>query len=100
MRRGPTVAERRLWQALRSRQLAGVKFRRQSPIGAYIVDFVAPTARLIVEIDGGQHATESERDRVRTRALEAEGYRLIRFWNNDVVENLDGVLQAIVESLK
>jgi len=80
--------------------LAGAKFRRQAPIGAYIVDFVAPTAKLIIEIDGGQHATESVRDLARTRALEAEGYRVIRFWNNDVVENLDGVLQAIVESLK
>jgi very-short-patch-repair endonuclease len=100
MRRDPTIAERRLWQALRARHLAGTKFRRQAPIGAYIVDFVAPTAKLIVEVDGGQHAGTSERDLARTRALEAEGYRVIRFWNNDIIDNLDGVLQAIVDSLK
>jgi very-short-patch-repair endonuclease len=100
MRRDPTVAEKRLWEALRSRQLAGTKFRRQAPIRSFIVDFVAPSARLIIEIDGGQHATESERDAARTRALEKEGYRVIRFWNNDVIDNLDGVLQTIIDRLR
>ena len=100
MRRNPTIAEKRLWEALRSRQLAGAKFRRQAPIGPFFVDFVAPSAKLIVEIDGGQHASESERDVARTRALKKDGYRVIRFWNNEVIDNLDGVLQTIFDNLK
>ena len=77
------------------RQLDGVKFRRQHPIGPYIVDFACPSHGLVVEVDGGQHATRVAADAHRTRALEAEGYRVVRFWNTDVLSNPEGVLEAI-----
>ena len=96
LRHRATEAEKVLWRALRSRQLAGTKFRRQFPIGRYIVDFAAPEAHLIVEVDGGQHATDGPD---RTRELEALGYLIIRFWNNDVLSNLDGVLAEIASIL-
>jgi very-short-patch-repair endonuclease len=99
LRRNQTDAERLLWNRLRDRRLASVKFRRQAPITGYIADFVCEDAKLIVEVDGGQHA-ENERDAERTAALEAAGYRLLRFWNHDVMTNMDGVLQRIVELLE
>jgi very-short-patch-repair endonuclease len=99
LRRNATEAEKRLWSRLRDRQLAGRKFRRQVPIGPYVVDFFCPDGELIVELDGGQHAIETERDDKRTRWLESEGYRVIRFWNNDVLGNTDGVLDAISRTL-
>lgn len=99
LRRNQTDAEHRLWQALRARGFAGAKFRRQLPIGRYIVDFVCPSRRLIVELDGGQHAAQVSRDEARSRTLAAHGYRVIRFWNNDVNENLPGVLAAIESAL-
>ena len=99
LRRNMTDAERALWRRLRMRQLAGQRFRRQQPIGDYIVDFACPAARLVVEVDGGQHA-EEERDAARTRWLESRGYRVLRFWNNEVLGQIDGVLAVIEESLK
>lgn len=90
-----TDAERVLWRHLRQRQRLGVKFRRQHPIAGYIVDFVCIDARLIVEIDGGHHAGQSAQDAERTTKLEVRGYRVLRFWNNDVLGNLAGVAQTI-----
>lgn len=99
LRRSGTKAEQKLWRALRDRGLAGAKFRRQTPIGPYVVDFVCFDARLVIEIDGGQHANNNQQDERRTAWLQSEGYRVIRFWNNDVIENLAGVLHAIESAL-
>ena len=93
-----TDAERIVWQALRNRQLRGFKFRRQWTLGSFIVDFFCWEAKLIVEIDGGQHSAEG--DHARTFWLEAQGYHLLRFWNSDVMDNLEGVLQVIVQALE
>ena len=98
LRRNRTHAEDRLWQELRGRRLAGAKFLRQYPIGAFIADFACRSLRLAIELDGGQHS-DSERDRRRTRIIEAHGYRVIRFWNNEVLENMDGVLEMIAAEL-
>ena len=87
-----------LWQRLRNRQLGGHKFRRQVTIGPFIVDFACIDARLIVEIDGGQHSEAG--DAPRTAFLRSKGYRIIRFWNNEVLENADGVLQSILMELE
>ena len=95
LRKNLTDAEARLWRQLRYKQLDGFRFRRQQPIGPYIVDFFCPRAKPIIELDGGQHSTDQERDERRTRWLEARGYRVIRFWNNDVLSNTDGVLLTI-----
>ena len=81
------------------KQVQGARFRRQAPMGIYVADFVCHESRLIVELDGGQHAGRSEHDAARTAWLESEGYRVVRFWNNDVFENLDGVLQVIGAAL-
>jgi very-short-patch-repair endonuclease len=97
LRRDQTKAERRLWRAIRDRQIEGMKFRRQMPVGPYIVDFACPTGRLIVELDGGQHAEQRARDEARSRFLASQGYRVLRFWNNEVIENLEGVLAAICD---
>lgn len=96
-----TDAEKALWMKLRNRQLEGVKFRRQQPIGSHIVDFVSFERKLIIEIDGGQHNEErtKERDEERTMRLEERGYRLMRFWNNGVLTNAEGVLERIREAL-
>src|SRR3984893_13782608 len=98
LRRAATDAERRLWYRLRARQIDGAKFVRQEPIGPYIVDFVCREQRLIVEVDGGQHATDT-RDIVRDNWLSDDGYRVLRFWNNDVLANTEGVLEAIAAAL-
>lgn len=100
LRREMTEAERLLWYHLRNRRLAGFKFRRQVPIGPYIVDFLCPEKRVIVEIDGGQHnfPDERARDLERTRFLESRGYKVLRFWNNEVLWNLGGVLSVILEA--
>jgi very-short-patch-repair endonuclease len=98
MRREPTEVERRLWSRLRGHRLAGFKFRRQVPVGPYIVDFLCAAQRLVIELDGGQHA-ESDRDRSRDAWFEARGYRVLRFWNTDVMTNPDGVVFAIARSL-
>jgi very-short-patch-repair endonuclease len=99
LRFSTTRAESMLWSRLRNRQLSGFKFVRQEPIDRYYVDFVCRDQRLIVEIDGGQHA-ESSSDRQRDAALSALGYRVIRFWNNDVINNSDGVLETLLAKLR
>jgi len=98
LRRDETDAERRLWYRLRARQIGGAKFVRQDPIGLYVVDFVCREQRLVVEVDGGQHATDL-RDAVRDQWLKDRGYRVLRFWNNDVLANTEGVLEAIAAAL-
>ena len=94
LRRDMTEAEARLWYALRER-LPELKFRRQVPFGSYTADFASHGAKLIVEVDGGQHAESADADSERTRFLNAEGYRVLRFWNNEVMQNLDGVLTVV-----
>src|SRR3954468_7526932 len=98
LRGSQTDAERKLWFALRDRRLAGFKFVRQEAIGPLVVDFVCRERRLIVEVDGGQHA-ESANDLARDAYLERENYRVVRFWNNDVLTNREGVLSTILDSL-
>jgi very-short-patch-repair endonuclease len=96
MRAEPTEAERVLWQRLRHDiVLADSHFRRQAVIGPFIVDFASRRAKLVIELDGGQHSWQQVSDQSRTRLIEAAGYRVLRFWNNDVLSNLDGVLQQI-----
>ena len=94
-----TEAEKIMWSKLRDRRLDGVKFKRQKPIAGYIVDFVALDLKLIVEIDGGQHAERAEEDAARTRNTRRSGYHVVRFWNHDVLGNIDGVLEALVQEL-
>ena len=98
MRREPTKAEGHMWSLLRARHLGGFKFRRQHVIGPFIVDFVSVERKLVIEVDGDQHA-ESLRDQRRDLWLKARGYRVLRFWNNEVLENSDGVEFAIAEAL-
>jgi very-short-patch-repair endonuclease len=97
LRRDMTEAEMKLWALLR--EIDGFKFRRQAPIGLYIVDFVCHAATLIIEADGGQHDLESDREVPRTEFLEREGYRVLRFWNNEVLSNLEGVHTVISAAL-
>jgi very-short-patch-repair endonuclease len=97
LRRNQTDAEREL--RLRDRRLRGLKFRRQVLISNYIVDFCCEAQHLIIELDGGQHAERSKEDAVQTADLEAHGYFVLRFWNNDVLRNMDGVSQTIVDTL-
>jgi very-short-patch-repair endonuclease len=99
LRQNMTEAERRIWQILRLSRMKGYKFRRQVPIGHYIADFVCHEARLIVEIDGGQHDRLSPRETERSGLLQSEGYRILRFWNDEVLANLDGVHQTIAAAL-
>jgi very-short-patch-repair endonuclease len=97
LRRNQTDVEKNLWMALRSRQINHLKFRRQVPLGKYIVDFVCFEKRLIIELDGGQHADAKDYDQERTNWLELQGFKVVRFWNNDVIENIEGVLTRIIE---
>ncbi len=105
LRHEGTEAEKRIWHLLRSRQI-DTKFRRQQPIEGYIVDFVSFERRLIIEIDGGQHADPSDYEERRTRCLEANGFQILRFWNNerfwnnDVMENEEGVYQRVMTALR
>ena len=99
LRRDSTDAERRLWYHLRSRRFSGFKFRRQHPVGQYFADFACPKHRLIVELDGGQHVRDCERDARRDRELEKHGYRVLRFWDNDVLARTQDVLAAIHDVL-
>ena len=100
LRKKSTDAEYALWNLLRNRQLVGYKFRRQAPIGRYIVDFLCFERKLVVELDGGQHQEQANYDAERTRVLESRGYRVIRFWNNLVLEDTDAVLQAVLIALE
>ena len=99
LRHASTDAETELWQLLRSRQLTGIKFRRQVPIGSWIVDFVSFEQMLVVEADGGQHADNAS-DQIRDADLRDRGFRILRFWNNDILGNPDGVLQKIAEAIE
>ena len=100
LRKEATDAETLLWSHLRRHQMLGYQFRRQEPIGKYIVDFVSYRPRLVVELDGGQHSEQADYDTQRTRWLEFRGFKVIRFWNDDVLKETDGVLDAILLSLQ
>ena len=100
LRADPTDAEKRLWRCLSARKVAGVRFNRQHVIGPYICDFVARTPRLVIEVDGGQHDASSGPDARRTFYLENQGYRVIRFWNNEVLGNIEGVVAEIERTLR
>jgi len=100
LRREQTEAEKRLWAGLRARQLQGYKFRRQFVIGSVIVDFCCFEKRIVVELDGGQHAEQEAADQVRSWFLYSRGYRVLRFWNNEIDRDLDGVLTRIDEALR
>ncbi|MFC3697322.1 MAG: endonuclease domain-containing protein [Pseudomonadota bacterium] len=94
LRNNATDAERVLWQAISARKVSGIRFNRQVPVGPFICDFVARSIGLVIEVDGGQH--EDAVDAERTRYIEPQGFRVIRFWNNDVLGNLDGVIEDIM----
>ena len=100
LRRRQTDAEKKLWQFLRARQLNETKFRRQYPIGQFVVDFCCPKHRLVVELDGGQHATQIQKDRQRTEVLNQRGYHVLRFWDDEVLKNTEAVLQAIASVMQ
>ncbi len=101
LRKNSTDAERALWRVIRSRQLGGYKFRRQQPLGPFVVDFVCLEARLVVEVDGGHHDEAEDRahDQRRSQWLEGAGFRVMRFWNHDVLNQLDSVSEAISNAL-
>src|SRR5271156_3055879 len=98
LRGDQTEAETVLWNRIRNRQIDGHKFVRQTPIGNYVCDFVCRERLIVIEVDGGQH-NESAKDAIRDRRLIAEGYRVLRFWNNDVLGNIDGVVTVIQAEL-
>ena len=97
LRKRPTDAEQLLWNKLRQKQLEGFKFRRQQPIDHYIVDFVCFERRIVIEVDGGQHAMQKEDDILRDTYLTQQGFQVLRFWNNEVLQNINGVLEVIKE---
>jgi very-short-patch-repair endonuclease len=99
LRQFSTDAERRMWSALRNRRLERFKFRRQHPIGDYIADFACTEYRLVIELDGGQHADNPE-DMRRTAWLESQGWKVVRFWNNDFLSNTAGVVDTILRALE
>jgi len=99
LRKNMTDAERVLWQRLRNRQLGGFIFRRQKPIGPYIVDFVCLEKKIIIEVDGGQHALNTSADTIRGDYLNKKGYKILRFWNHDVLRDTDSVLEWIHKDL-
>lgn len=98
LRRNRTEAEERLWQRIRNRQVEDAKFVFQYPIGPHVADFACRALKLVIELDGGQHA-DNAADVERTKLIEAHGYRVIRFWNNDVLSNTDGVLETIRQDI-
>ena len=100
MRHVPTEAESALWRHLRAGRLADYKFKRQKPIGNFIVDFVCFAQKLVIEVDGGQHADMQSADAVRTAWLEAQGFRVLRFWNDDVLQRIELVLEEVLRMLK
>lgn len=99
LRSDMTDAEQKIWQAIRGEQIKGHKFRRQYVIGSYITDFACINEKLLIELDGGQHQDQMEYDAKRTEFLLAHGWRVLRFWNNDVMVNMDGVLFSIADAL-
>jgi very-short-patch-repair endonuclease len=99
LRKESTPAERKLWSRIRNNQL-GVTFRRQHAVGNYIPDFCSSKAKLVIELDGSQHLEQEEYDQERTKYLESQGYKVIRFWNNDVLNNIEGVILAIVHAME
>jgi len=100
LREAPTDAESLLWYHLRDRRLANYKFRRQRSIGPYFADFACLEAKLVVELDGGQHVVAASYDENRTRFIEAQGYRVLRFWNNEVLTQTDAVRERILQALQ
>jgi len=100
LRRTQSNAEAIFWREVRGRLLGGFKFRRQVPIDKFIADFVCESAKLIIELDGHQHADTENQDLARTAILETKGYRVIRFWNHDVYDNLDGVMIEVLAELE
>ena len=98
LRKNSTDAEKYLWKYLRGRQIEGFKFRRQHPIGKYTVDFINLERKLIIEADGGQHL-ENEKDKFRDKWLEEQGYQVLRFWDNEIFTNIEGLLEFIREKL-
>ena len=99
LRNNQSEAENRLWYQLRAHRFMGLKFKRQKPVGRYIVDFVCLDHRLVIELDGGQHAEQVPYDRQRDEWLRGQGYTVLRFWNNEVMQNLGGVLEQIKSAL-
>jgi len=99
LRREQTDAESKLWARLRDRQLCSAKFRRQHAIGPFIADFCCVERGLVIEIDGGQHATQAQADQRRSAHLERSGYRVLRFWDNEVLMNMEAVLERIFQVL-
>ena len=99
LRRQSSDAERRLWRHLRARQLRGVKFRRQQPIGSYVVDFCALDPKLVIEVDGGQHMERAVEDAKRSTYLQRCGYTVLRFWNDDVLQRTEAVLEKIEQEI-
>ena len=95
LRKKSTDAERLLWRYLRAKQSEGVKFRRQQPIGNYVVDFVCFENRIVIEVDGGQHQIEKDKDMKRDKWLKEQGFVVLRFWNNEVLKNIEGVMEVI-----
>lgn len=100
LHRNMTLAEVKLWSRLRAHRLNGIHFRNQHIIGNYVVDFCAPRKKLIIELDGSQHFDQEDYDRERTRYLESQGYKVLRFWNNQVLKNIEDVIRAIVCALE
>lgn len=98
LRTSSTDVENLLWRQLRRKQFAGLKFRRQQPIDNYIVDFVCFDKRVVIEVDGGQHASERDKDAERDGYLIRSGFKVLRFWNNEVLQNMDGVWEVIRNS--
>jgi very-short-patch-repair endonuclease len=95
LRKKSTDAENVLWKQLRRKQLEGLKFRRQQPIDNYVVDFVCFEKRIVIEVDGGQHSIERDKDSERDNYLVINGFKVLRFWNNEVLQNIEGVLEMI-----
>jgi very-short-patch-repair endonuclease len=100
LRKEPTPAEAKLWTFLRAHRFTEVHFRRQHAIGAYIVDFCSPNRKLIIEVDGSQHLDQKEYDSERTAYLEARGYRVLRFWNSDVMNRINDLMAMVLDELE
>jgi len=98
LRQDATIQEKCLWEVLRSHRFDGIKFRRQHPVGEFIVDFCSPAQKLIIELDGSQHLDQAGYDAKRTRFLESKGYRVLRFWNYEIDAGLDGVVMVILDA--